>query len=231
MCGRATQTKKRVPANHRFAQQVNEAGLEPNYNIGPGQEVAVITSEQPDHVQYLTWGWQVMVQHHPKLLVNAKADSLLERKSYKPLLEAGQTCLVLADSFYEWKPLSKSNRIPYRILLQDNDLFAIAGLYKNVVDPETGEETKHFTVITTEANKLVSSIHERMPVILPKGTEMDWLKMHRNPEEYLQMLKPLDPGLMQAYTVSKDVGKISNNSPDLIKPFQYPTQPEQLNLF
>src|SRR6185436_12007876 len=126
MCGRATQTKKRVPANHRFAQQVNENGLEPNYNMGPGQQVAVITSEHPQHVQYLTWGWQIMLQHHPKLLINAKADSLLERKSYKPLLEAGQTCLVLADSFYEWKPLSKSNRIPYRILLQDNDLFAIA---------------------------------------------------------------------------------------------------------
>src|SRR5688572_11897030 len=99
MCGRATQTKKRVPANHRFAQQVNEAELEPNYNMGPGQQVAVITSEQPEHLQYLTWGWHILVQNHSKLLVNAKADSLLERKTYRPLLENGQTCLLLADSF------------------------------------------------------------------------------------------------------------------------------------
>lgn len=231
MCGRATQTKKRVPANHRFAQQVNEAELEPNYNLGPGQQAAVITSEQPEHLQYLTWGWQILVQNHPKLLVNAKADSLLARPSYRPLLEHGQTCLLLADSFYEWKTLSKTNRIPYRFVLQDNDLFAIAGLYKEIADPETGEVTKHFTVITTEPNSVVSGVHDRMPVILPKGTEMDWLKPHKNPEEYLQMLQPLDPKLMKAYTVSKEVGKSSNNFPELIAPVQYPDQPQQMSLF
>lgn len=231
MCGRATQTKKRVPASHRFAQQVNETELEPNYNLGPGQKAAVITSEEPEHLQFVTWGWQIMVNHHPKLVINAKADTILERKTYKPLLEAGQTCLLLADSFYEWKAVSKGNRIPYRFVLQDNDLFAIAGLYKDVVDTETGEETRHFTVITTDANTVVSGIHDRMPVILPKGTEMDWLKPHKNPEAYLQMLQPLNPNLMQAYPVSKDVGTMSNNYPELIQPVQYPDQPQQLNLF
>src|SRR5688572_15272214 len=134
MCGRATQTKKRVPANHRFAQQVNEAEPEPNYNIGPGQQVAVITSEQPEHLQYLTWGWQIHVQQHSKLLINARADTLLERKTFAPLLEAGQTCFMLVDSYYEWSTTSSVNRHPYRILLQNNDLFGIAGLYKRVVD-------------------------------------------------------------------------------------------------
>lgn len=231
MCGRITQTKKRLPVNHRFAKQVNEAELEPNFNISPGKQVAVITAEQPHHLQYLTWGWQILVQNHPKFLVNAKADSLLERKSYKPLLEAGQTCLILADSFYEWKALSKANTLPFRILLQDEDLFAIAGLYSKLVNKETGEETGHFTIITTEANTLVKPVHDRMPVIFPKGTEMDWLKPHANAKEYLQMLQPLSSELMQAYPVSKEVGNAANNYPSLIKPFNYPPQAQQMNLF
>lgn len=229
MCGRATQTKKRVPANHRFAQQLNEAAPEPNYNIGPGQPVAVITSENPGHLQYLTWGWHLA--DHSKLLLNARADTLPERKSFLPLLEAGQTCFMLADSYYEWSTVSKASRLPYRILLQDNDLFGIAGLYKKVVDRETGEETLHFTTITTNPNPLLAKIHDRMPAILPIGHEMDWLKKQRKPEDYLQMLQPLDERLLQMYTVSKEVGKVANNYPELIEPVQYPPQPEQLNLF
>ena len=229
MCGRATQTKKRVPANHRFAKQVNEAAPEPNYNIGPGQQVAVITSEQPEHLQYLTWGWHIF--DHSKFLLNARADTLLERKSFVPLLEAGQTCIMLVDGYYEWSTNSKANRHPYRVVLKDNDLFGIAGLYKKVVDHETGEETLHFTTITTEPNPLLSKIHDRMPAILPIGHEMDWLKNQQKPETYLSMLQPLDEKLLQMYTVSDEVGKVANNYPDLIKPFQYPAQPEQLNLF
>jgi putative SOS response-associated peptidase YedK len=231
MCGRATLTKKRVPANHRFAGQLNEAEPEPNYNIGPGQPVAVITSEEPEHLQYLTWGLQVEIQHHPKFLINARAENLLERKTFAPLLEAGQTCFMLADSYYEWSSTSKANRHPYRILLKDSDLFGIAGLYKKVVDEETGEEITHFITITTVPNPMLAKIHDRMPAILPVGHEMDWLKKQNNPEAYLKMLQPLEEKLLEMYTVSDEVGKITNNYPELIKPHPYPEQPEQLSLF
>jgi putative SOS response-associated peptidase YedK len=231
MCGRVTQTKKRLPASHRFAQQVNEAEPAPGYNIGPGQELATITHEDPGHLHYLTWGWKILVQHHSKLLINAKAETLLERKSFRPLLENAQTCLLLADSYYEWKVVSKGNRIPYRILLKNNDLFAIAGLYTKVVDRETGEETLHVAAITTEANSLTAGIHDRMPAILEPGAETDWLKTQRKPEDYLAMLQPFRSDLMQVYPVSKEVGNIGNNYPELIQPVQYPGQPEQLRLF
>jgi putative SOS response-associated peptidase YedK len=144
---------------------VNEVEPEPNYNIGPGQPVAVITSEFPEHLQYLTWGWQL--QDHSKLLLNSRADTLLERKSFAPLLEAGQTCFMLVDSYYEWSTTSEANRHPYRILLKNDDLFGIAGMYKKVVNPTTGEETLHFTTITTEPNPMLAKIHDRIPAIFP----------------------------------------------------------------
>jgi len=102
---------------------------------------------------------------------------------------------------------------------------------RSIVDKVTGEMTMHFITITTEPNSLTADLQDRMPAILPIGAEMDWLKQQKRPEDYLQMLQPLDPKLMQAYSVSKEVGKIHNNYPELIQPFQYPAQPEQLNLF
>lgn len=231
MCGRMTQTKKRVPAQHRFAQQINTANLTPGYNIAPGQPVAVITREAPERLQLLTWGFPAIIQNRHQLLINARAATLLERPTYRPLLEAGQTCLILADSFYEWKNISKKKRIPYRFLLQDEDLFAIAGLYKDVVNRVTGEVETHFTLITMEPNQIMAGIHDRMPAILAPGSEMDWLRPQSNPEHYLPLLQPIATDLMQTYPVSTEVNNAANNFPELILPASYPTEPEQLNLF
>lgn len=231
MCGRMTQTKKRVPEKHRFASRVNAANLTPSYNIAPGQPVAVITREAPDQVQFFSWGLPAMVQNRSQLLINARAATLLERPTYRPLLEAGQTCLILADSFYEWKNVSKKKRIPYRFLLQDEDMFAIAGLYKDATDQETGEVQSHFTLITTDPNHIMSGIHDRMPAILVPGAEMDWLQPPGNPEQYLHLLQPFPTDHMQAYPVSKEVNNAANNFPELLQPAVYPAEPEQLNLF
>jgi putative SOS response-associated peptidase YedK len=226
-----TQTKKRVPAQHHLAPQVNTADLKPSYNIAPGQLVAVITREAPDQVQFLSWGLPARIQNRSQLLINARAATLLERPTYRPLLEAGKTCLILADSFYEWKNISKQKRIPYRFLLRNDDLFAIAGLYKDEVDRETGEIQPHFTLITTEPNQLLSGIHDRMPAILPAGLEMNWLQPQSTPEHYLQMLQPFHNDLMRAYPVSTEVNNAAHNSPELILPVEYPAEPEQLPLF
>lgn len=231
MCGRMTQTKKRLPAQHRFAQQVNAADLAPSYNIAPGQPVAVITREAPDRLQLLTWGFPAIIHNRSQLLINARAATLLEKPTYRPLLESGKTCLILADSFYEWKNVSKKKRIPYRFLLKNDDLFAIAGLYKEVVNQETGEVETYFTLITTEPNQIMAGIHDRMPAILPPGSEKEWLRPQTNPEQYLQLLQPLSTDLMQTYPVSTEVNNAANNHPELINPITYPNEPEQLNLF
>jgi putative SOS response-associated peptidase YedK len=231
MCGRMTQTKKRVPEKHPLADVVNGAGLAPSYNIAPAQPVAVITQEAPDRVQFLSWGLPAMVHNRSQLLINARAETLLERPTYRPLLEAGKTCLILADGFYEWKNVAKNNRIPHRFLLQDEELFAIAGLYKTVIDRETGELQQHFTLITTEPNTLLSGIHDRMPAILPRHAERDWLKPQSSPQHYLPMLQPYDTALMQAYPVAREVSSPGNNYPELIRRADYPAQPEQLSLF
>jgi len=82
-------------------------------------------------------------------------------------------CLVLADSFYVWKKEGKQT-IPYRVLLTSRKPFALAGIWEENTD-EDGQPMKTFAIITTEANAVVGQVHIRMPVILRKETERQWI--------------------------------------------------------
>lgn len=53
-----------------------------------------------------------------------------------------------------------------------------------------GEETASCTIITTEANDLVSTIQDPMPVILPRQVEDVWLDPENPSARLLDLLKP-----------------------------------------
>ena len=66
-------------------------------------------------------------------------------------------CLVLADSFYEWKTLEDGRKQPYRIMLKSSEPFAMAGIYARDRDHQIGNAentTATFAILTTAANEL-----------------------------------------------------------------------------
>jgi len=71
---------------------------------------------------------------------------------------------VLADGFYEWAKDGGSKQ-PVRITMADREPFAFAGLWDRWKRPD-GTQLRTFTIVTTEPNKLLSCVHNRMPVIL-----------------------------------------------------------------
>ena len=87
----------------------------------------------------------------------------------------------------------------------------------------SGSDDKHYTytIITTDSNKQLKFLHDRMPVILENGTEQirTWLDPQRFEwsRELQSLLKPY-AGELECYPVSKDVGKVGNNSPTFIIP-------------
>ena len=75
-----------------------------------------------------------------------------------------------------------------------------------------------FTIITTQANDVMSSLHERMPVILPRDMEEDWLSADvRDPNEVEQFLRPYPDDEMRVYPVSTRVNNTRNNGPELVE--------------
>ena len=58
--------------------------------------------------------------------------------------------------------------------MRSGEPFAFAGLWSGWGDPD-GNRILSCTIITTAANDLLSLIHDRMPVILPRQVEGFWL--------------------------------------------------------
>ena len=146
-------------------------------------------------------------------MINAKAETIAEKPAYKGCLKH-KRCLILADSFYEWKK-TKDGKRPYRIFLKNEEPFAFAGIWDLW---EKGESALvSCSIITTGANALVKNIHDRMPVILPPEDEARWLQAE-DLETALSLLKPFEAKKMDAYEISAQVNSPRNDTASILEP-------------
>ena len=149
-------------------------------------------------------------------MINARAETLTEKPSYRNAYKK-RRCLVLAQSFYEWKRHGDKTKTPMRIQLKSTELFAMAGIWEQWKSPE-GHSIYSCTVITTTPNELMKDIHDLMPVILRPEDEKTWLDPSIHDINLLNdLLKPLPEDLMEAYEVSSLVNSPKNNNPSLIQ--------------
>jgi putative SOS response-associated peptidase YedK len=222
MCGRFTLTATVDELINRFDIDffLEQEDYLPSYNVAPSQSVvAIINNGSHNKMGFLRWGlippWAKNMSIGNKM-INARSESLLDKPSFRKPYKK-KRCLIVADSFYEWKRLDGKNKSPMRIKLKDNSLFAMAGLWEKWVSEE-GKSIFSCTVITTEPNSLVGKIHDRMPVILKPEDEKIWLDSNIEDIQVLnKLLVPLDENLMDAYEVSHLVNSPKNNSIELIK--------------
>lgn len=218
MCGRYTLVKKAEEVAKRFKVEVG-AAYKPRFNAAPTQLLPVITADAPEGISWFYWGlipsWSKNKSISTKL-INARAETLAEKASFKTALQK-RRCLVPADGFYEWKPVSKKGKVPYRITLLNEELFAFAGLWEEYEDEE-GDIVHTFTIVTTQANATLRSIHERMPVILTREAEAQWLDKKADPHQLSQILQPYSRDATRFYTVSAKVNQATTDEPSLIKP-------------
>ena len=217
MCGRFSFAVIAEMIEEHFHIKVDTNKYKPRYNCAPSQKLAVISNKEPDKLSFFRWGlipFWAKDKSLGKKLINAKAETIDQKASFKNSFKR-KRCLVLSDGFYEWKKVSSKEKIPYRIVMNDNFPFAMAGIWDSWKDV-SGETVESFAIITTEPNELMKNIHTRMPVILKPGEEMEWLK-EENAEILKSMLRPIDSGLLKAYPVSKLVNSPANDSPEVIK--------------
>jgi putative SOS response-associated peptidase YedK len=140
--------------------------------------------------------------------LNCISEEMFDKPSYRDSLREGKRCLVPMTGFFEWKweDLKGKEKTPYYIHLKDQKIYSAAGLYSTWKDKATDQTYHTYTILTTKANPLMEEIHnskKRMPVILPKEFEHDWLNPDLTPEDVLAMCQPFDSGKMDAYPISK----------------------------
>lgn len=220
MCGRYT---LRTHLNQLLQLYAAKSQVEwkPRYNIAPTQQVAAVRS-LPDSTSrelvLLRWGLVPAWADDLKIgsrMINARAETLAEKPSFKTALRR-RRCLVLADGFYEWRTEGQSKQ-PFCIRMKDARPFAFAGLWERWT--KSGSPIETCTIITTNANTLMSELHDRMPVILSPAAADVWLDQEiEQPELLLSLLGPYPDDEMEAYPVSTLVNSPKNESSECIVP-------------
>jgi len=206
MCGRYSYTHTRDKIIKRFGIKVAD-NWKPRYNVAPSQEMMVITNATPDKASIFRWGFIPNWSTDEKVgfnMINARAENILSKALFRESIRS-KRCLIPADGFYEWKKSGK-NKTPFRVTLSSDEAFSFAGIWDSW-ERKDGEIINTYSIITTSANELMQELHDRMPVILPKDLEKDWLRQDLKDGDINDMLKQYDSRKMTFYEAHKSVNK------------------------
>jgi len=247
MCGRFTSSKQLSLLAEQFrAQPLGVEAHQPSWNVAPASDILVVVagSDGARQLRELRWGLVPRWAKDPKAgnrIINLRAETVREKPTWQRSL-AQRRCIIPVDGFYEWQDQGKGRRKqPFYITARDGQPLALAGLWATWRDPATareehGEEAAGAghdpergtddalwtcTILTTTANQLMASVHQRMPVILPSEAWDAWLDPDNHDVEQLAaLLAPAPEELLALWPVDPAVGNTRNNRPELVRPLE-----------
>ncbi|MGI8559604.1 MAG: SOS response-associated peptidase [Solirubrobacteraceae bacterium] len=229
MCGRYTNTAKPNELEARFGVVIPFSEGTQRFNSAPTEPVLAVvpssgkhTEEAPQHeARALRWGlvpaWANDTRGSFKL-INARSETVDKRPAFRGLLaDSRRRALLPADGFYEWLRSEdpKQPRQPFRFTVDDGQPFAFAALWTTSWIED--ELVASATMLTTQANELVSPLHARMPVILPgRDAEHAWLDKRLDATAAKGLCVPLDPARMSVCAANPIVNKAGVEGPDVL---------------
>lgn len=221
MCGRFTLTVDPAEIADTFDNFNFPTQFAPRFNIAPTQPVLAIPNDAKNKADFFIWGLIPSWAKDPTIgnkLINARGETIAEKPSFRGGFKY-KRCLILADGFYEWKAQTGAKtKTPYFIHMKDRKPFAFAGLWDEWQSPDGGA-VRTCTIITTEPNELMATLHNRMPVILHPSNYDLWLDpTPQTPDKLLRLIKPFPANGMSAHPVSTIVNKPGNDRPECIMP-------------
>ena len=176
MCGRyALDTPPKKLVEH--FELSGELDFSPSWNIAPSTNICTITADVTGdrHLHKMKWGlipsWAKDATIGNKL-TNARGETVAEKPSFRSAFKT-RRCIIPASGFYEWKTI-RGVKYPWYITFKSGEPMALAGLWETW-HPNEGETVESCCIITTDANKLMEPIHDRMPVILDIEQWKTWL--------------------------------------------------------
>lgn len=212
----------------------------PRWNIAPTDPVPAVLERAREgrDVRLLTglrWGlvpsWSKDATGGARM-INARLETVASKPAFRKAF-AARRCLLPADGYYEWQPLTaggRSYKQPWFIRPQDG-LMVMAGIYEFWRDPRAATDADGWlvscSVITTSATDDLGRIHDRMPVQVPRMNWDAWLDPALDDAEAaLGLLHVPSPGEMVVHPVSTRVNKVSNDGAELVAPIQLPVAGE-----
>jgi putative SOS response-associated peptidase YedK len=220
MCGRFVRISSIPEIAKRFnVKKPFLPEISPSYNIAPNQEVIIINNTEGRQLLPCRWGFlPSWAKDISAGIINARAETVAEKPAFRYALKKHR-CLVVADGFYEWES-KRDGKYPVYIKLKSDDTFGFAGM-TNFWESPDGSIIFACTIITTESNDLIKPIHHRMPVIMPRENEDQWLDPSlEDKNALLSLLKPYLPEDMELYPVSPKMNSPVYDSPENIQRYR-----------
>jgi putative SOS response-associated peptidase YedK len=230
MCGRFSATTPRsVIADALKIEELTGDPLPPSWNVAPTRTAYVATTSphgSTRRLDTLRWGLVPSWAKDPRIgnrLINARAETLASTPAYRSAVRSRRAA-VPVSGYYEWQkpprdaPKERRAKVPYFIHPIEGELLVLAGLWEVWRDAE-GQPMRTFAIVTTDANDETTSVHDRMPVILPLSALDEWLSPEPLSTERLgQLVTPAPPGVVQLTRVSPLVNDVRNDGPELVEP-------------
>ncbi len=226
MCGRFAVIRQLEEFARLFhAGLIRLEHFEPSYNVAPSTIIpAIITEDGERVVSGLQWGftpvWAKELKDGPRP-INARRETVATSGMFRNAFRH-RRAIIPADGFFEWKTES-GRKQPYFVHRADGEVMAFAGIWERWTDPAGRLATplESCAIITTSANRRLSEVHDRMPVILEPEDWDRWLDSDLTTAEELEdLLEPAEDRVVEFHAVSPDVGNVRSNRSDLIEPRQ-----------
>ncbi len=223
MCGRFTNKANRKQIDNEFDVRL-DSGIEltQSYNIAPSQYVGAVRFGEDNNKEFINLKWGLISfwakdDSFASKLINARAETLTEKASFREAYKK-RRCIIPTTGFYEWEK-TNTGKQPHFFFLPEKEVFGFGGLWEEWLDKETGELIETCTIITTEANKLLEKIHDRMPVIIKQSDYENWLNNEKfdklNSDKFFE---PFSANKMSSHEVSRNVNSPVNNTAELVQP-------------
>ena len=192
------------------------------YNVPPTSTLNVVRydPERGRGIEPMRWGlipfWAENTKAMKLSTFNARVETVAKAAAFRNAWKAGRRCLVPVDNFFEWR---KTDKQPFAIALANHSTMALGGLWETWTPKDGGDPIKSFTIITVPADGTLGEIHDRAPVIIGAENWGAWLgEEAATIEELIAMLQPIAAERLTMWPVSKALGSVKNEGPELVTP-------------
>lgn len=213
----------------------------PRFNVAPTQPISILVDrafekdeagipvgELSRELHVARWGlvprWAKSPTEHAPL-INGRIETILEKPSFKDSV-VRQRCVIPASGYYEWQVGADGSKQPFYIHAGNDGMFALAGLYEWWRDDSKAADDPSrwllsATTLTKDSAPELAHIHDRNPVLLTPETFESWLDpLHSGDAQLLaEVSRGSDLVAAEALfqKVAADVGKVSNDYPELTR--------------
>jgi putative SOS response-associated peptidase YedK len=197
---------------------------EPYYHVSgfAHPRLPLITNADSDTLQLCSWGliprWTKDDEGAKKIqamTLNARRETVFEKPSFRDAI-VKRRALLPVNGFVEWHHEGTIKQ-PHYVRMRSATLFTLGCVWEDWTHPESGEFHRTFSIVTTDANLLMSHVHnakQRMPVVILPNEREQWL--HADDREFLEpLMRPLEDGLLEAYPITREVSRIKVNTREI----------------